>query len=164
MAATDPITPEPRRFSIRSLRPLWIAVAIVVLILAVVWLNLGVPIYRRQVAIREIERLHGGVTRMPGTPQWLKSRVGDKCDMVFDEITQVWLSEKHVTDDSLRRLRGLTNLEELWLNKTEVTDEGLTIVEEMPRLKKLWLDDTQITDAGLRQLRGLILQRSVDIA
>ncbi len=32
MVATDPVTPEPRRFAVRLLRPLWIGVAAGVLI------------------------------------------------------------------------------------------------------------------------------------
>jgi hypothetical protein len=136
-------------------RPLWIGLAAFGLMLAVVWINLGLPIYRQQVAIGEIELLHGRIIRRSGTPAWVKTWLGDRCDVMFDDVSQVWLSEKPATDDSLRYLKGLTNLEELWLNKTHVTDDGMAIVEGMPKLKNLWLDDAHITDAGLTYLRSL---------
>src|SRR5262245_21208574 len=123
MAATDPSPRESRRGSISVPRPLWIDLAAFGLILTVVWLNLGVPIYRRQVAITEVERLHGRVTRRAETPAWLKTSLGSSCDPIFDDVVKVWLNEKPATDDTLRHLKGLTNLEDLWLNKTQVTDE-----------------------------------------
>ena len=54
--ATAPITPEPRRFSIRLPRPLWIGVAAMVVV-GGVGLRIGLPIYWQQAAIREIKRM-----------------------------------------------------------------------------------------------------------
>jgi len=77
MAASDPVTPECRRFSIRLPRPLWIGVATVVLIVAAAALHFGAPLYRQHVAVREIEQLGGQImgTR-PRGPSWLRKFVG----------------------------------------------------------------------------------------
>ena len=72
MAATEPITPEPRRLSIRLPRPLWIGVATAVLVVTAVALQFGMPIYRRYVATREIERVGGLVTTFGSSPAWLE--------------------------------------------------------------------------------------------
>lgn len=69
MATTDPTTPESRRFSIRLPRPLWIGLATVVLVVVTIGLQFGVPIYRRHVAIREIERLGGKFETSKGGPE-----------------------------------------------------------------------------------------------
>jgi len=71
MAHTDSVTPEPRRFSIRLPRPLWIAMATFAVVVVTVGLRLGVPIYRQQVAVREIELLGGTVRTLPRGPEWL---------------------------------------------------------------------------------------------
>jgi hypothetical protein len=54
--ANDPITTAPHRFSMPLTRSAWIALT-AALVLVGVGLRIGLPIYRHQVAIREIERL-----------------------------------------------------------------------------------------------------------
>jgi len=57
MFATDPATPERRRFAIGLPRLLWIGVAAVVLVVVALGLRIGLPIYRHQAAIHTIERI-----------------------------------------------------------------------------------------------------------
>jgi len=64
-------------------------------------------------------------------------------------------NDSRVTDAGLRRLAGLTGLEELWLGNTAIGDAGLAHLKNLPQLKKLGLARTSVTDAGLRQLAGL---------
>src|SRR5258708_40187401 len=52
-------------------------------------LLIGVPIYRQQVAIREIERVGGGYTTRPGGPAWLRSWIGDERVSVFASVRHV---------------------------------------------------------------------------
>src|SRR6266853_1189689 len=156
MSASDPIPPDARRFSIRLPRPLWIGVAAGGLIVMLLWLHLGVPIYRQQVAIQEIRHLGGTIMRKsPRVPEWFRAQLSDEWKTRCDEILEVYLSGRPATDESMRRLKGLTSLEVLAVNKTQVTDAGLAIVEGMPHLKLLWLDDTHVTDAGLKHVRSL---------
>jgi hypothetical protein len=77
MSASDPITPERRSFVIRLPRPLWIGVTAMVLIVVSMGVGFVIPIWRQQVAIREIRRLGGRIEINNGGPQWLRKRVTD---------------------------------------------------------------------------------------
>ena len=179
MSVPDPVTPDPRCFSIRLPRPLWIGFTAAVLTLVALGLRIGVPIYQQQVAIREIERLGGDIETRQGGPLWLRNRVGDKRRRLFDEVTrvnlmgsdvtdsalaslkmlphleQLRLAGRHVTDRELAYLKGLHGLQALSLEWTLVTDAGLQHVRRLTALRDLALDGTPVTDHGLAQLRGL---------
>src|SRR4029077_10762361 len=79
MSAADPLTPAPRRVSIRLPRPLWIGVATVVFVIVVVGLRGGVPIYRQARAINEIRKYGGSILdRRRVGPEWLRERLGEQ--------------------------------------------------------------------------------------
>jgi hypothetical protein len=177
MPAIDPVTPEPRRFSIRLPRPMWIGVAAGVLVVLVVALRVGIPIYRQQVAIREIERLGGWVLTEERGPNWLRRWVGDKAttfglatSAVFTEtkitdadlvvlapqlrnFERLILARTHITDAGLIHLRGLTDLRELDLDDTDISDAGLVHLKTMTGLKELGLYGTQVTESGVSMLQ-----------
>ena len=108
MVATDPVTPEPRRFAISLPRPLWIGLATVVLIVVAVGLHFGVPIYRQHVVIREIERVGGNVETRPRGPKWLRERVGNERMKLFENVVQVSLATRPATDFTLDHVGCLT--------------------------------------------------------
>ena len=60
----------------------------VVLVVVAVGVLVGVPVYRQQVAIREIDRLGGGGETRSGGPQWLRDIVGDEWMRGFDAVVQ----------------------------------------------------------------------------
>lgn len=177
--SADPFTSETRRISIRLPRPLWIGLGTVVVVVAGVGLRIGVPIFRQQVAIQEIERLGGKVEMHPGGPAWLRIWVGDPRMKLFDDVRKVhlngtqandatlghvgwlakldWLSLANTptTDAGIEHLKRLTELHELSLNKMQVTDAALVHLKGLTSLERLWLDATQVTDFGLRHLDGL---------
>jgi hypothetical protein len=68
----------------------------------------------------------------------------------FQEATVLQMANPEVTDDTLKLLRGFTQLKELDLNDTAITDVGLAELEHCPRLETLRLKNTRITDAGFR--------------
>ena len=84
-------TPHESRFSIRVPRPLWIGLATGVLIVTGGALRIGLPIYREQVAIREIKRLGGQYMTSRGGPDWLRKLVGDDRMELFDKVYMVRL-------------------------------------------------------------------------
>jgi hypothetical protein len=180
MSATDPTTPEPRHVAIRLPRPLWIGVAAAVVIVVAVGLRIGVPIYRKRVAIREIERIGWIVVNRPPTlPAWIRSWIGDEWQKVLDEVEYVNVPEtrftdagmqhlKHLgplewegfdgmplTDTGLFHLREITSLERLFISETRITDAGLVHLRELKNLKTLSLDRTRVTDAGLAHISAL---------
>jgi uncharacterized membrane protein len=62
-----------------------------------------------------------------------------------------------VGDEGLRALAGLDRLETLGLYGTQVTDAGLVAIEALPSLRRLHLGGTAVTEAGregLRETRG----------
>ena len=60
--------------------------ATAVLVVVAVGLHFGFPIYRQQVAIREIERVGGSVETRDGGPEWLRDQVGAERMKLFDEV------------------------------------------------------------------------------
>lgn len=167
------------QLSIHLPRPLWIGLVTSVLLIAMAGLQFGLPIWRQQAAIREIERLGGRIKIELGGPEWMRKRVGDGHMKYFDHVVRVELTvqsandstlnyvaaltdvkvlrlgNSRITDDGLVNLRGLHYLEELWLGNTRVTDAGLAHLEVLPHLRDLSLANTRVTDAGLVHLRGL---------
>src|SRR5690348_5011713 len=118
MASDYHATPEQRRFSIRLPRPLWIGLATAALVLVALGLRFGVPIYRQEIAVREVQGLRGPIGRMPRTPEWLRTKLGHEWATMFDEVTVITLSERPATDSTVRKLSGLTGLTELRLENT----------------------------------------------
>ena len=81
----------------RPLRVLFVAIAVVVL---GVGLRFGLPIYRQQRAVREIEQLGGFIVETsPLGPDWLREFIGEERLTPFDYVTGV------------TRTRPLSNLE-----------------------------------------------------
>jgi len=142
MSATDPPTPERSRFSLRLPRQLWIGVATVVLITAVlvvvtVGLRIGIPIYPQQVAIRDIGRLGGSwMTCDDPTPEWLEDLIGWERTSFFHEPIDIELTGPQVTDETLKLFVRLPKLETVTLTDTMVTDAGVAELQRaLPNLK-----------------------------
>lgn len=77
----------PARFSILLPRPLSIGLAALMLLAVGAALRIGVPIYRKMVAIRAIEAVGGDVYWRRGAPDWVRARIPYKgrdatCDVV----------------------------------------------------------------------------------
>src|SRR5262245_36958440 len=127
MAAIAPITPEPRRFSSRPPRQLWIGVAMVVvvtvLVVVTVGLQIGIPIYQQQEAIRSIGQL--GESLMicnDPAPEWLEDLIGWEWTSLLREPIDIKLTGPQVTDETLKLLVRLAKLETVTLTDTMVTD------------------------------------------
>ena len=91
--------------------------------------------------VRRVDQLGGKITR-------------DKA-LAGNPIVEIDLSGTAVTDDDLRLLRNLTQLQTLNLHRTQVSDVGMEHLESLSRLTTLTVGDTQITDEGLKALTHL---------
>jgi len=60
-----------------------------------------------------------------------------------------------ITDEGLKQLAGLTELEELNLQETQISGAGLVHLRQMKKLKKLHLFKTKVGDEGLKHIRHL---------
>ena len=91
--------------------------------------------------------------------RWLKlgdTQITDASLRRLEGLTELeYLDVKgtKVTDAGLRHLRGLTGLTGMSLENTGVTDDGLANLKGLTRLKKLWLGGSKVTPEGGRQLR-----------
>jgi hypothetical protein len=162
MATLTPeaVPSERSRFSIWTPRPLWIGLAAVVLLGMGAGLRVGLPIYWRQVAICDIERLGGSasiggrvhVRLRPGP--WLRNRLGSKrVKVLWDEVSTVSLQRSQVKDCDLVHLKWLTNLGQLDLSGTQISDEGLVQLKSMTSLRQLDLQDTRVTTECVAELQ-----------
>lgn len=163
--STSPTPPEPRRFSIRLPRPLWIGVAAVIAILAAVALQTGLPIWRRHTAIRTIEQAGGRVeTIVQGGPELLRRFAGNEGMRAFDETFLVHLENTRTTDDALARLRDLKKTQVVLLTGSKVTNIGLGHLEDLTSLDALSMENSDVTDAGLVHLLQLRDLRFLNLA
>ena len=87
-------------------------------------------------ALKAIEQLGGQVERFQGAV-WVR------------------LPRTKVTDNDLKALAPIKNLEILDLSDTKVTDAGLKELAPLTKLKSLTLPNTHVTDAGLKELVAL---------
>src|SRR5260221_5208354 len=158
MAATDLITRERRRVSIRLPRPLWIGVATVVLTSAGFGLRFGLPFYRQHVAIREIKRLGGRVEMRPGGPEWWRRCIRDERLEDFQPVESIELGGTEFGDDRLAHISELTSLERLYLGRTYLGEMSRGIVDHPKQFNALaagYSSAPPISDAGLMRLGGL---------
>ena len=155
--------PPPRRVSSKLPRPRGFGVAAVVLAVVAVGLPFGIPIYRQQVAIREIRRLGGSVrVALNGRPEWFRDRLPDGWNEVFGRVILVNLGTPTVTDADLEWLHQLPDVEMLGLDGSRVTDEGLEKLANRRTLRYVWAIDPDVTSHGIEQLRATAPQISVN--
>ncbi len=152
MASTDPVTPEPRRFSIRLPWHLWFGLPAAILIVGI-GLRFGLPICQKWVAIRAIERAGGRVNSSNAGPQWLRSWIGQTGMMAFEDVLEINLAfSTRRTDEALSHVARFPTLQTLDLGGSSVTDAGFRAVPALPRLKVINLSGTSVTDSGLGDL------------
>jgi Leucine-rich repeat (LRR) protein len=166
MAATDPSTPEARRFSIRLPHWRWLLLAAAILLVGSIGLSVWRPYHLEQQAIHEIQILGGEVVLKVAAPEWLYQIVGEeRLDTlkIFSRVSQVFLTGSSVTDAELRPISDLKSLEYLSLDETPITDAGLVHLAALQSLTELHLEETQITDVGLLHLRRLTALETLNL-
>ncbi len=70
-------------------------------------------------------------------------------------VTSLLLGDTDISDDDLRRVAGMRQLETLGLRGTAITDAGVAHLAALTGLRELFLADTGITDGALAALSGL---------
>lgn len=187
MSTTVRNTPDTSRPTLWPPRPLWIGVLLTMLIILGAGLSLGLPIYREQVAIREIQRLRGIIRQSACGPQWLRKSLGEERMIWIDAVDRVDFEYAQIADSDLACLRGLRDLRELELRSRGLTGAGvvylkdipnlqslslgwelpaseLIYLEELTRLQELRLFGPAVTDAGLAHLRPLTQLRTLTLS
>jgi hypothetical protein len=71
----------------------------------------------------------------------------------FQKLEAVLLGHSNITDDGVKHLSQLPNLEEVSMGNTKgITDAAIPYISKLPKLTNLKLGSTNITDEGLRAL------------
>ena len=71
--------------------------------------------------------------------------------------------DRRVTNAGIRRLGGLTQLEDPDIRSTKINDTGMRDLEKLTNLKKLSLGQTKITDYGVEHIKGLTKLQSLNL-
>jgi hypothetical protein len=77
------------------------------------------------------------------------------------QIVDLNLARTQVTDEVLKEVAKLSNLESLNLAQTQVTDAGIAYLKSMAKLKYLNLYGTKVTDECLPSIAGMKQLESV---
>ncbi|TDE13858.1 c-type cytochrome domain-containing protein [Dyadobacter psychrotolerans] len=80
---------------------------------------------------------------------------------VSDQIAWLKLGGTKITDEGMKAISKLKNLNKIHLEHTAVTDAGIVSLKDLPHLQYINLVDTKISDAGLRNIASLKSLRSV---
>lgn len=147
-------------------RPIWFVPATIALIVTVIGLRFGLPLYRQAVAIRMIEDCGGFVEVRPAGLAFPVRWFGDGWAKYFGEVVTVrtqWTHGWDGADIDLRALRGLPHLEHLNLLLADIPDADLRHIASLTHLKELDLSYTEIGDAGLEHLEGLTQLESLNL-
>jgi len=126
---------------------------------------------RRSVAEREIERLGGAIVKasengvnytevsLHGPPfrrQWTGGNWGARYLNDLANLRKLRIQNIGAfTDEGMKHLQGLRNLESLMLIQTGVSDAGLVYLKELVNLEFLSLSSNKFTDAGLEHIMGM---------
>lgn len=71
-------------------------------------------------------------------------------------LRRLLLEYQQASDDGLRHIGGLPNLEDLYIwNSTGITDKGIAQLQDLTNLKALHIDHSQMTDQGFLALARL---------
>ncbi len=118
----------------------------------------------RQAAVK-ILKLGGKVTGSPRpTEVWFPDSVTDealKCLEALPNLEDVSFSKYQVTDAELECFEGMTSLRELRLRSPKVGDAGLEHIKGLTNLRILGLSESKVGDAGLERLKGLTKLREL---
>jgi hypothetical protein len=172
--------PERKHFRWKRLLQLRLATLLLVITIccAVLGFRQGyiVPYVRQDAAVERIIDAGGAINYAPASPEWLgpvvgqdiyhravwvdleHRRVDDELLTAFHDtpyVTNLYLAANPITDDGLRHVAHLQNLERLSLWRTGVTDEGLKRLVGMKKLIGLDLHVTAVSDEGLARLPNL---------
>lgn len=90
----------------------------------------------------------------------------DDIAVLKNQVVQLKLTNQHVTDQDLKKIKPFKQLLQLQLEKSKITDEGLEYLKSLTSLQQLNLYGTGITDKGLevlascKQLKNLYLWKT----
>ncbi len=136
-------------------------------------LQLDAPLQGADEAVRRFEKL-GAKTRrddrLPGRPVVSIRFTGTQATNddikglgLLTNVQIVNLEATQVTDDGLKELAPLIQMRELYLGRTSISDAGVKNIAHHAQLQNLGLESTKITDACMSDLSGLTKLRYLNL-
>jgi|GEM_PF-6637861 len=136
----------------------WITAGLAFCLLAA-GLRVGLPLYRRNVALATVTRLKFTVKTSSQRPEWLRKydRWGwtnglDSVNEIYDwHYTGSRLSETEI-DEFLSQIRVFHELKRLDMFGINLQDRDLSVLEYFPNLESLNLEMSSVTGDGMKYL------------
>jgi hypothetical protein len=147
-----------------SLRTLFVIVTVACIALGIVLHR----VRARREALRAIDELGGGYSIVIDGPEWLRSIINDdKYFYDISRISFRNRPERPFTDDDLASVIDSINVfrrpKEMDLAETDVTDDGLRLLSRIRNVESVYLYCNPITDAGLANLEPLRSLKTLDL-
>jgi|GEM_PF-6637856 len=120
--------------------------------------------YRRGVAIREIERLGGEVEIEPVGPVSVARWIARHHLIGLGRVCGVWLTGDQFDDEAPGLLRSFGELDELVIDSPNMTDAVLQRLSSMHATRHLSVSGPKLTNGGLARLASLHGLRSLWVA
>ncbi|MFT3880559.1 MAG: hypothetical protein QM703_12960 [Gemmatales bacterium] len=79
-------------------------------------------------------------------------------------LKQLHIFKSNITDEELKELSGLENLEEIILDATQITGPGAAALSNMKKLTKVRLNGPTVTNAALKHLQPIPNLYSLDLS
>jgi hypothetical protein len=167
MPATDPITAEPRRFSLRLRPPPGIGLAAAVLVVA------GVAILQQQFKGRlrasRAERFYENLRQLKtGQTRNLSLFITEDTDSLLrdiremPEVESVSFEHTDLTDDGTQHVATLPGLRHISLyDRGRITDRGLVALHACNALERIELYGTSVTEDGVAELQRALPQATI---
>ena len=118
----------------------------------------------------------GGLAFLSGLPHLEELNLSNYYRMSFSDtinelrplsqclsLRRLYLGDRTIGNEEMRRLSGLHELEELDLFNTSIDDRGLAALRNLVNLRSLNLGATHVSDSGMRYLAGLTKMRDLDL-
>jgi len=80
---------------------------------------------------------------------------------IRDQVIELRLGKTGLTDESLKQISSLINIEKLWLNNNNITDAGISSIKALKHLEYLNVSYTRITVNGLKQMISIPNLKSI---
>src|SRR5438309_6444824 len=100
-------------------------VCVTALLVAVgVAVRVGVPAFRKNVAIAQIARLGGIIETSERGPRWLRRCIGDERMRLFERVQVVQFMDDRISDADMRHVREFPDVEYVSVWSSQITDAG----------------------------------------
>jgi len=156
MPAANGGDPAKKRFRWKRLVQLRLATLLLVITICCGLLGFRqgyiVPYVRQDAAAQRIIEAGGAINYEPAEPAWLGSVVGED---IYHRAIWVDLEHRGINDELLTAFHDMPYVTNLYLAANPISDEGLRHVVRMKQLERLSLWRTGVSDDGLSGLAGM---------